>query len=76
MSNRDFNQLAVLMDHGPFESDPTSSDRARVTTSLQQCLEFAATMTPEARRGIHIVLDTGDTIDAAEIEQLIAENGL
>lgn len=68
----DLNAFAALMDEGPFEADPTSSDRARVSTSLQQCFDFAATMTAEARRGIYIRLDGGTVITAPEIEEFLA----
>jgi hypothetical protein len=68
----DLNAFAVLSDKGPFETDPTSSDRARVSTSLAQCFEYAATMTPEARRDIHIRVDDGTVIGPAEIEEYLS----
>ena len=68
----DLNAFAALMDEGPFEADPTSSDRARVSTSLQQCFDFAATMTAGARRDIYIRLDGGAVITAPEIEEFLA----
>ena len=68
----DLNAFAAVMDEGPFEGDPTSSDRARVSTSLQQCFDFAATMTAEARRDIYIRLDDGTVITAPEIEEFLA----
>lgn len=71
----DLNAFAAVMDHGPFETDPTSSDRARVSTSLQQCFDFAATMTTEARREIYIRLDGGAVINAPEIEEFLATRG-
>ena len=72
--DHDLNAFAALMDR-PFEADPTSSDRARVSTSLQQCFDFAATMTPEARRNIYIRLDGGPLIAAPEIELFLAGSG-
>ncbi|HYI46982.1 MAG TPA: hypothetical protein VEX35_00815 [Allosphingosinicella sp.] len=72
----DLNAFAALMDEGSFEADPTSSDRARVSTSLQQCFDFAATMTPEARRDIYILIDDGAVITAPEIEEFLAGRGL
>jgi hypothetical protein len=72
----DLNAFAAVMDEGPFETDLTSSDRARVSTSLQQCFDFAATMTAEARRDIYIRLDDGAVITAPEIEQILAGQGL
>lgn len=72
----DLNAFAALMDEGPFEADPTSSDRARVSTSLQQCFDFAATMTAGARRDIYIRLDGGAVITAPEIEEFLAGHGL
>ena len=68
----DLNAFAILMDKGPVETDPTSSDRARVSTSLKQCFEFAATMTAEARRDIYIRLSDGGVITAPEIEAFLA----
>jgi len=64
----DLSAPAALMDEGPFEGDPTSSDRARVSSSLQQCFDFAATMTAEARRDIYIRVDGGPVIGPSEIE--------
>ena len=72
----DLNAFAAVMDEGPFEADPTSSDRARVSTSLQQCFDFAATMTAEARRDIYIRLDAGGVITAPEIEEFLAGRDL
>jgi hypothetical protein len=71
----DLNAFAAVMDEGTFEADPTSSDRARVSTSLQQCFDFAATMTTEARRDIYIRLDGGAVINAPEIEEFLATQG-
>jgi hypothetical protein len=71
----DLNAFAALMDEGPFETDPTSSDRARVSTSLRQCFDFAATMTAEARRDIYIRLDDGAVITAPEIEAFLVGRG-
>lgn len=68
----DLSAFAVLMDRGPFETDPTSSDRARVSTSLEQCFDFAATMTAEARRDIYIRLDDGTVITPTEIDEFLA----
>jgi hypothetical protein len=70
----DLNAFAAVMD-GPFTTDPTASDRARVSTSLQQCFDFAATMTAEARRDIYIRLDHGAVITAPEIEEFLAGQG-
>ena len=70
----DLNAFAAVMD-GPFKTDPTSSDRARVSTSLQQCFDFAATMTTEARRDIYIRLDDGAVITAPEIEEFLEKGG-
>ena len=72
--DHDLNAFAALMDR-PFEADPTSSDRARVSTSLQQCFDFAATMTVEARRHIYIRLDGGPVIAAPEIDEFLAGKG-
>lgn len=71
----DLNAFAAVMDHGPFETDPASSDRARVSTSLQQCFDFAATMTTEARRDIYIHVDGGAVITAPEIEEFLTGQG-
>ena len=71
----DLNAFAALMDEGPFATDPTSSDRARVSTSLQQCFDFAATMTTEARRDIYIRLEGGAVITAPEIEEFLTGRG-
>ncbi len=65
----DLNAFAILMDEGPFEGDPMSSDRARVSTTLGQCFDYAATMTEEARQGIYIQLAEGGVITPAEIER-------
>lgn len=70
--DHDLKSFAILMDEGPAPGDPTLSDRARVSTSLEQCFEFAATMTPEARRHIHIQLADGSVIGAEEIERYLA----
>jgi hypothetical protein len=72
----DLNALAGLMDEGPFEADPTSSDRARVSTSLRQCFGVAATMKTEARRDIYTRLDDGAVIKTPEIEEFLAGQGL
>jgi hypothetical protein len=68
----DLDAFATLMDAGPFEGDPHSSERARVNSSLGQCFDFAATMTPEARRHIHIRLADGPVIGPDEIEAWLA----
>ena len=68
----DLKAFAILMDQGPIPTDPTLSDRARVNTSLEQCFEFAATMTPEARRNIYIELSDGSVLAAAEIEHYLS----
>ena len=73
--DHDLKAFASLMDEGPAPSDPTLSDRARVNTSLEQCFDFAATMTPEARRHIHIQLADGSVIGAEELEHYLSTRG-
>lgn len=70
--DHDLEAFAILMDRGPAPSDPTLSDRARVNTSLGQCFDFAATMTPEARRHIYIQMADGSVIHAKEIERYLS----
>ena len=68
----DLTAFAILMDRGPVATYPTSSDRARVSTSLEQCFDYATTMTAKARRDIYIRLDDGGIITAREIEVYLA----
>jgi len=58
---------ATLLETLPRETEGTPQFREIVRGTLQRCFEQAATMTPEARRKLHIELADGGLIDSAAI---------
>ena len=64
---QDLETEATLLETLPRETEGTAQFREIVSGTLRRCFEQAATMTPEARRKLHIETADGGRIDTAEI---------
>lgn len=64
---------ATLLEDLPPEKDGTPQYRELVSGDLKRCFDYAATMTPEGRRKLHIETRSGDRIDAIELAEFFDE---
>ena len=70
----DWTLQATLLEDLPPEKDGTPQYRELVSGDLKRCFDYAATMTPEGRRKLHVKTSTGDRIDTAELVEFFNES--